>query len=729
MTNLLDALVQRKLISLEQIEDAQIKQIGAQRPIHDLLVEMGYLKEESLLGVFSELFHLPVVYLGAETIPGDVLKLLSFDQVKRYGVMPLRVEDNKLIVAMSNPQDVSAIDDLGAIVGLMVKPVLARKSDIADCIEKHYLLDDSIYDLMKNIVDDAKVELIKEGKENQGFLDVDALKGDKSPVVRLVNLILSDAVKARSSDIHIEPYEEFVEVRYRIDGYLKNIMKVPKKMHASLAVRIKILSEMDISETRQPQDGRCSVLIDDHKIDLRISIVPTFHGEKIVIRLLDKFQEKKHIDHIGFHADDLAVFKEIIQRPQGMVLVTGPTGSGKTSTLYAALGFIKNETKNIVTIEDPVEYLTEGINQIQVNPIKNVTFASGLRSILRQDPNVILVGEIRDLETAQIAFRAALTGHMVFSTLHTNNAISTIIRLLDLGLEPYLIGSSIQLVLAQRLVRKICLSCRQEIQDEGELRKIHEKFENFIQKYQIKQFFKGAGCEVCHYTGFRDRTALYEMLPVHDRLKKLISEKASEEAMITTARESHFKTLMDAGAEKVKLAITTMEEVERVCGASFDSDFDKDQKAEDKDFWAPQAVSEDVQRITEELRKAVNKRFTILIVDDEPDIRIVLKACLESYGYSVIEAEDGEQGVRKAHQERPDLVIMDMMMPKVDGLSAIKKIRCDLETASIPIVMLTAKTDKVSEIHALDAGADDYIFKPFDRDKLLARIRMLLKRQ
>ncbi len=728
MTSLLDALREKKLVSSEQIEDAEIKHLGAQRPVHDLLVEMGYLKEEDLLGVIGEMFHLPVVALGVEKISMEAIKVLSFDQVKRYGVMPVRVEDNKLIVAMSNPQDVSAIEDLGAITGLMVKPVLAKKSDIAECIEKHYLLDDSIYDLMKNMVGEVKVELIKEGKENQNFLDIDALKGDKSPVVRLVNLILSDAVKARASDIHIEPYEDFVEVRYRLDGFLKNIMKVPKKMHAPLAVRIKILSEMDISETRQPQDGRCSIMIDERKIDLRISVVPTFHGEKIVLRLLDKSQEKKYIDHIGFHEDDLVIFKETIQRPQGMVLVTGPTGSGKTSTLYAALGFIKNETKNIVTIEDPVEYVTEGVNQIQVNPVKNVTFASGLRSILRQDPNVILVGEIRDLETAQIAFRAALTGHMVFSTLHTNSAISTIIRLRDLGLEPYLIGSSVQLIIAQRLVRKICPSCRQEIENAEELRDINQKYERFIQKHEIKKFFKGTGCEACHYTGFLDRTAIYEMLVINDRLKKLISEQAAQDALIRAAEESHFKTLLDAGVDKIKNALTTIEEVERVCGLS-QCDERTVEPIERNSSSIEKTNSCDVQQMTEALRMAVNKRFTVLIVDDEPDIRIVLRACLENYGYAVIEAEDGEQGVRKAHQQRPDLIIMDVMMPKVDGLSAIKKIRQDLETASIPVVMLTAKTDKVSEIRALDAGADDYISKPFDRDKLLARIRMLLKRQ
>jgi len=735
MTTLIETLLKEKLITFDNLQDAEVKQVGAQKPIHELLVEMGFLKEEDLLRVASKVFNLPALSLDSEKVEPEALKLIAYDKAKRYGAFPLRIQDNKLILAMSNPQDVTVIDDLSAIVGMGVTPVLAKKSDIAKCIEKYYLVDDSIYDLMKNIVDDTKVELIKEGKEDQSFLDADVLKGDRSPVVKLANLILSDAVKSRASDIHIEPYEDFVEVRYRIDGYLKNIMKIPVKMHSSLVVRIKILSDLDISETRKPQDGRCSILIHDRKIDLRISIIPTFHGEKIVIRLLDKSQEKKYIEQLGMDQRDLSAFKEAIHKPQGMVLVTGPTGSGKTSTLYAALGFIKNETKNIVTIEDPIEYLTEGINQIPVNLAKNVTFASGLKSILRQDPNVILVGEIRDLETAEIAFRASLTGHLVFSTLHTNNAVSTVIRLLDLGLEPYLIGSSLSMIVAQRLVRIVCPSCRQEIIDSQEKREMHEKFGLFIQKYKIEKLYKGPGCETCNYTGFLNRTAIFEILKVSEKIKKLVSEKASEDAIVKFAKEEGFRTLAEAGVEKVKSGITTIEEVERVCGIPEMVAFERSQKESRKEegsasVSAPSdSVPRDVNEVADELRKAVNKRYTILIVDDEPDIRTVLTMCFQSYGYNVIEAQDGEEGVKKAYREKPSLIIMDVMMPKMDGVTATKKIRTHLETASIPIVMLTAKSDKTSEIEGLDAGADDYINKPFDRDKLLARVRMLLRKK
>ncbi|MDP8266880.1 MAG: type II/IV secretion system protein [Candidatus Aceula meridiana] len=735
MTTLIEALLKEKLITFDNLQDAEAKQIGAQKPIHELLVEMDFLKEEDLLRVASKVFNLPAISLDNEKIDSQALKLVQYDKAKRYGAFPLRVQEGKLVLAMSNPQDVTVLDDLSAIAGMGVTPVLAKKNDIAECIDKYYLVDDSIYDLMKNIVDDTKVELVKEGKEDQSFLDADVLKGDRSPVVKLANLILSDAVKSRASDIHIEPYEDFVEVRYRIDGYLKNIMKIPVKMHSSLVVRIKILSDLDISETRSPQDGRCSILIHERKVDLRISIIPTFHGEKIVIRLLDKSQEKKYIEQLGMEPGDLSAFKEAIQKPQGMVLVTGPTGSGKTSTLYAALGFIKSETKNIVTIEDPIEYLTEGINQIPVNPAKNVTFASGLKSILRQDPNVILVGEIRDLETAEIAFRASLTGHLVFSTLHTNNAVSTVIRLLDLGLEPYLIGSSLAMIVAQRLVRIICPGCRQEITDAQEVRQMHEKFGIFIQRYKLEKLYKGAGCETCNYTGFLNRTAIFEILKVSEKVKKLISEKASEDEIMKAARESRFRTLAEAGGEKARSGVTTIEEVERVCGIQ-EIDFDiqpkesyQGTKGSDGEKTSLESSPREVNEVANELRKAVNKRHTVLIVDDEPDIRTILTVCFESCGYNVIEAEDGEEGVKKAYRDKPSLIIMDVMMPKMDGVTATKKIRSHLETASIPIVMLTAKSDKTSEIEGLDAGADDYVNKPFDRDKLLARVRMLLRKK
>lgn len=724
MITLLEALLKKKLVTSENIEDAKARQIGAKKPLHELLVEMEFLNEENLIQTASEVFKLPVTNLAQERVDESVLKVIPNEKAKQYGVFPLRYEDNCLVVAMSNPQDIVALDHLGMLVNRKIKPVLARKSEIASFVEKYYLLDDSVYDLVKSITDESQIEVIKDGEDaSKKAHDVSVLiDSDHSPAVKLVNLILADAIRSRASDIHIEPFERFVEVRYRIDGNLRNIMKVPSDLCPYLIVRLKILTELDISETRKTQDGRCSVLINGRKVDLRISVIPTFFGEKMVLRLLDKKEAQIDLDSLGFYEDDLRIIRQAIRKPQGMVLVTGPTGSGKTSTLYAALGHLKNETKNIVTIEDPVEYLIDGISQIQVNPVKNVTFANGLRSILRQDPNIILVGEIRDLETAEIAFRASLTGHLVLSTVHTNNALATIVRLLDIGLESYLIGSSLILIVAQRLVRTICPYCKAEVTSPEQKQELQEKFGLFIQKHKIEKLFYGKGCERCCYTGFLGRTAIGEILKIDERLSDLISRNAPQAEMLKVAQETGLRTLADSGIRKIVDGVTTIEEVESVCDIPEENTIVQASTAD-------LHTQEEANEVTGGLRRALNKRFTILIVDDEEDIRRVLRMRLLKEGYDVIEAVNGEQGVQMAYQKKPNLVLMDIMMPVLDGVSATLKIKTHLETASIPVMMLTAKTDSASEIESLDAGADDYICKPFDPEKLLARIRMLLKRR
>ena len=720
MSKLLDTLAEKGLVTRDQIQDAKMKQIGAKKSVPELLVDMDFIKEEDLINVASEVFGLPVCILAKEVIDQEVLKKIPYEKAKRYGVFPVRIEDEKLLLAMCDAQDFVALEDIGAICGMGTKPILAKKSDITKHIEKYYLLDDVTYDLIKNMTEDVKVELVQKETEKEMFED-EYFSGKESPIVRLCNLIVADAVKARASDIHIEPYEKVIEVRYRVDGYLKNIMKIPRRLHASLVVRIKILTELDIAETRKPQDGRSSILIEGRKVDLRVSTIPTFHGEKIVIRLLDQKKAQIDLDRMGFGERDLRLFKTVIARPQGMILITGPTGSGKTSTLYAALNEIKNETKNIVTIEDPVEYLIQGINQIQVNPAKNVNFSTGLKSILRQDPNVILVGEIRDQETAEIAFRASLTGHLVFSTLHTNNALSTIIRLYDIGLEPYLIGSSVILIVAQRLLRLVCSKCCEEHAPDE---KAQEKFGAFIKEYKIQKLCRGKGCEHCGYTGFLGRTAIFEILEINEKIKELISQKAPESVVWQAARDNGLRTLAEAGAQKVVDGLTTIEEVERVSELLHEESDGKGEGDQEK-----KKVDPEVNKITQQLRQETNKKFRILIVDDEPDIREILRMRLSTAGYNILEAENGAEGVRVAHQEKPDLIIMDVMMPVMDGIKATKKIRSNLETAAIPIVMLTAKTAKEDELEGLDAGADDYLGKPFDDEKLLARIRMLLRRR
>jgi len=518
--------------------------------------------------------------------------------------------------------------------------------------------------------------------------------------VRLVTLILSDAAKNKASDIHIEPQENFVNVRYRIDGYLKSIMKLPNKLHARLVTRVKILSDLDVAERRKSQDGRAMILVNGRKVDLRISIIPTYHGEKVALRLLDTREARIELDKIGLQQEELSIFTEAINRPQGMILATGPTGSGKTSTLYAALNFVKSETKNIITIEDPIEYLIADVTQMQINPVKDVTFANTLRSVLRQDPNVILVGEIRDKETAEIGFRASLTGHLVFSTVHTNNAISSVTRLLDIGLEPYLISSSLILIVAQRLIRLICPHCKEEYTPD---KKLMDKFKIYIDKFDIKRFYKGKGCEQCGFAGFLGRTAIFEILKMNEKIRSLISNKASEDLILKEAKKGGLKLLTESGIAKVAAGLTTLEEVGKVVDIVEESE---------------------VAEIGREIRKTPK----ILAADDDEDILKVLGKRLNTAGYEVIKARDGKEAVEHAVKEMPDLIVMDVVMPNMDGFEATKLLRSKLQTATIPILMLTAKKDKESEIKGLDYGADDYITKPFDLDKLLARIEMLLRR-
>ncbi len=687
------ALIEKGLITNEQLQEARQRQQGAKLPIQDVIVEMGFVSGKDMLELLSSVLQMPIVDLNREDIDSEVINLISYDTAKRYGVFPLRNEKDIVVLAMSNPQDLVALDDLKLIMNKVIQPFLASKSDIAVCIEKYYHVDDSIYDLLKNLVEDssAEVTVIESPKESQVAY---------SPVVRLVKVILSDAIRNRATDIHIEPQENFIEVRYRVDGYLKNILKIPTEMYPQFVARIKIISELNIAENKKPQDGRAEVIFKNRKIDLRVSIIPTYYGEKIVLRVLDPQKSKIEISKIGFTPDELRKMENLFVRPQGMILVTGPTGSGKTSTLYAALGYVKNETKNIITIEDPIEYLMDGVNQIQINVKRDVTFATSLRSVLRQDPDIILVGEIRDAETAEIAFKAALTGHLVFSTLHTNDAVSSISRLYDIGLEAYLIASSVILIIAQRLIRVICSNCKEEYTpDTSEL----GKFESYISKLKITKFYKGKGCKECGFTGYFGRTAIFEIFELNKKIQDLIGQKVAASVLSQEAQSCGMKSLAESGMQKVALGLTTLEEVSRV------------------------AVLDMMEDLVEEQPK--RERPLVLVVDDEDNIRKVVGMRLKTAGFDIIEACNGVEAVEKSIRNQPDLIVMDVMMPIMDGFEATKQIRSELKTAAIPIVMLTAKGDANSEVQGLDAGADDYIAKPFDGVRLLARIKLLLKKK
>jgi type IV pilus assembly protein PilB len=562
MSAILAELIKKNIVTEGQVSDARQQRDSVGTSIQDILIDSGHLQSSDFYEVAQQVHAGHAIDLDAELINPKIIQLIRREDALRYGAVPLVKEGSTLIVAMSDPSDIFAIDEIGFMTGLNVKAGLSSHIQIAQYIQKYYFQQNSVQEILQDTIDDNDVALINdEVMTSDEIADIAISRADSSSFIRLVNRLLCDAVDARASDIHVEPRDKNVEVRYRIDGYLKTIIKIPRSFHPRLSSRIKILAKLDIAEQRKVQEGRIKVSIKGEKIDLRISVIPIFYGEKIVLRILDSRSTQFDINKIGFSSDELETFKTAIQRSQGVVLVTGPTGSGKTTSLYAALQHIKCETKNIVTIEDPIEYLIDGINQLQLSRFKDVTFTTGLRSILRQDPDVILVGEIRDKETAEIAFRASLTGHLVFSTLHTNSAVSSVTRLLNIGLEPYLISSSVSLLVAQRLVRMICPSCKEQCIPDPELLK---KFKGYLRGSRLQRFYKGKGCEHCNFTGFYGRTSIFEIMKVDDRIKELIFNKASESLILKQATNNGMKTLVESGIVKVMAGITTLDEVAKV---------------------------------------------------------------------------------------------------------------------------------------------------------------------
>src|SRR5690606_25468760 len=465
---------------------------------------------------------------------------------KRYQVMPIRTENNQLFVAMADPMDYFAIGELRMATGYQIVPAIATKDELQRTITKYYDLQQSLEEAMGDFVTEEEVE-------EAGITDED------SPVVRLVNQIISNAVQQRASDIHFDPQELELKIRYRIDGVMMTERTLPKSMQSVLTARVKIMANLNITESRVPQDGRIKMTVNFKPIDIRVSTLPSIYGEKIVMRILDLSNALDSFDKIGFSEENAAKFQKMIERPNGIVLITGPTGSGKSSTLYAALNKLNDETKNIITIEDPVEYQLAGINQVQVNEAVGMTFAAGLRSILRQDPDIIMVGEIRDLETAQIAIRASHTGHLVLSTLHTNSAVAALTRLTDMGIEPFLISSSLSGVVAQRLIRRVCRDCGQYEEPTEREKQIFREANMDIDKVK-----RGRGCPSCHNTGYRGRIAIHEVLEIDDKIRELIMGSASAAQIRQYVMERGFKFLLHDGLDKVQKGLSTTEEVLRV---------------------------------------------------------------------------------------------------------------------------------------------------------------------
>ena len=549
-----ELLVRENLISPLQLQKAMETQRASGGRLGHQLTKLGYIEENELTSFLSKQYSVPSINLRDFEIDGEVLKLVPKEVVVRHQVLPINKSGNTLIVAMADPSNIYAIDDIKFITNFNMDVVVASEAQIAEAIEKYYTSNVTFEDVMVDFAGEEDVELGGDVDEDINVLDLEKSAGD-APVVKLVNLVLLDAIRKGASDIHIEPYEKQLRIRYRIDGMLYEVMKPPLRLKHAITSRLKIMSNLDIAERRLPQDGRFRIRVSGKEVDLRISILPTVYGEKIVIRLLDKGALSASVEALGMDAYTLGVFKKAIDAPHGMILVTGPTGSGKTTTLYSVLSELNSPEYNIVTVEDPIEYQLPGINQVAVKAEIGLSFADALRSILRQDPDIVMIGEIRDNETADIAVKAALTGHQVLSTLHTNDAAGAISRLDDMGIEPFLISSSILLTCAQRLVRKICPNCREEYRPEPEL------FERLGIEDDGATFYHGAGCDRCKRRGYVGRAAVIEVLPVSEQIRRLIIKRASAAVVKNQAISEGMKTLRMVGIDKAKEGITTLEEV------------------------------------------------------------------------------------------------------------------------------------------------------------------------
>src|SRR2546422_3024521 len=559
-----DLLVADGLLTAEQLKKALAEQQGSPEKIGSVLVRVNFVNEDQLIGFLSRQYGVPSITLAQLDIESDVLKLVPAPIARKYEVIPVRKMGNSLALAMADPTNVFALDDISFMTNLQVLPLVASQTAIKKAIDRNY---ESKTEAISSVLSDMQtdlgnVEVVEDGEEG-AKVDVFELKesADEAPVVKLVNMVLVDAIQKGASDIHFESYEKIFRIRFRMDGVLHEMLAPPKRLESAILSRLKIMSNLDIAERRMPQDGRIKLRYNTREIDFRVSTLPTIFGEKAVLRILDKDALKLDMTQLGFDEWSLEKFSAVIHQPYGMVLITGPTGSGKTTTLYSAIHTINSPDINIMTAEDPVEYNLKGVNQVQINEGIGRTFSAALRSFLRQDPDVILVGETRDLETAQISIRAALTGHLVFSTLHTNDCPSTIARLLDMGIPPFLVASSLLLIVAQRLGRKICRACREPYDaDEASL----VTYGHVPSGKGRVQFYKGKGCATCNFTGMKGRVAIYEVMPITEEIRDGILKNMSTAELRAIAQSQGMKSLRQGGLLKVIEGTTSIEEVLRV---------------------------------------------------------------------------------------------------------------------------------------------------------------------
>jgi type II secretory ATPase GspE/PulE/Tfp pilus assembly ATPase PilB-like protein/CheY-like chemotaxis protein len=711
------------------------EQAPAPASLWETVVQRRIVADEQVLAAVATRFRFPVADMAR--VDARVAQSIPEQLARRFNVVPVGETDSYLEIATANPFDIDAEKVLAFATGREVRMLLASPSRLRAKVDEVYRSGDEIVSrLLDGISGDLEVREIAEEEEEA----TSAEEASQRPIIRLVDMMLADGVASRASDVHVEPIEGGVVVRYRIDGVLRQVMKLPRNAGLPLISRIKIMSGLDIADRLRPQDGRARVSVNGEAVDLRVSTLPASLGEKVVIRVLSQRATVLSLDALGMHEDEQRAVSRLLSYKEGILLVTGPTGSGKTTTLYSAIRLIQSEGVNIVTVEDPVEYrLGQNIVQVQVHDKAGLTFASALRSILRQDPDVVLVGEIRDQETAQIALQASLTGHLVLSTLHTNDAPNAVTRLVDMGMEAYKIASALRGVVAQRLMRRVCSACR-EVMDG----RVPERLARWIPEGTT--LYKAVGCAECTHTGYRGRFSIVEVLAMNTEIERRIGQGATADQIADVARANGMSSLFESGLRHVIAGHSTVEELLRVTDVPQEDAparrSDRDRGSRPRRTVPPGAPTPtpvptpdlmELELVDEAegdglRRQGRGEGTCVLLVEDEDQLRRVMKDLLEREGYTVAEARDGGQALDQVDRFAPDVIILDLNLPGLDGYSVLSQIRSRPATRDIPVMVLTAKGDEDTEVRVFELGADDFITKPFRARALSARLEAVLGR-
>jgi type II secretory ATPase GspE/PulE/Tfp pilus assembly ATPase PilB-like protein/CheY-like chemotaxis protein len=714
------------------------------RTLWDCVVAAKIATDAQIIEKLSHRFRLKVA--DASKIDLTARDGVPEQLARRYHVLPLRLTDSFLELGTANPFDLDAEKALAFATAREIRLFLLPPSKISEKLDEMYKAEKAIDKLLEGMGDQEVTTLSDAPPPEE--LNISEADASQKPVVRLVDMIISEGILSRASDIHVEPEEGGVAVRYRIDGVLRQVMKIPRQAGLPLISRIKIMSSLDIADRLRPQDGRARVAVNGQPIDLRVSTLPAQLGEKVVIRILDSRATVKSLDSLGLNPGEAEAIKRLLENHEGILLVTGPTGSGKTTTLYSAINQIKSEGVNIVTVEDPVEYRMQGIVQVQVQEKAGLTFAAALRSILRQDPNVVLIGEIRDKETAQIAVQASLTGHLVLSTLHTNDAANAVTRLVDIGVESYKIAASLRGVVAQRLMRKLCPTCKEVWMEAPP-----ERLRRWIPKGT--PLYRAAGCPDCAMTGYRGRFSILEILTMTGELERLIAAGEVADRIAEAAQRGGMKSLWDSGLAHVTRGESTLDELTRVVDIPAEAEAPPpphDARTSRSstgsrhtpapgpvDVPPPPEPVAPVSTIFDLLEESVptaprsgahgQLASKVLLVDDEDSLRKVMRDLLERDGYVVTEARDGVQALDQVDRVGPDIIVLDLNLPGLDGYGVLSHLRSRPATANIPVIVLTAKGDEDNEVRVFELGADDFLTKPFRARALSARLEAVLGRR